>query len=87
MREADLEVRVGLHTGECELLADDVAGIAVHIASRVTDNAGPSEVLVSSTVKDLVAGSGLAFADRGEHTLRGVPDSWRLYALAQATSD
>jgi class 3 adenylate cyclase len=76
-----LQARVGLHTGECELLGDDVGGIAVHIAARVVGLSGAGEVLVSSTVKDLVAGSGLAFADRGEHALRGVPGEWRLYAV------
>jgi len=75
-----LEVRAGCHTGEIELLGADVGGIAVHIGARVAALAGPSEVLVSSTVKDLVAGSGLAFVDRGEHELRGVPGSWRLYS-------
>ena len=75
-----LEVRAGCHTGEVELLGADVGGIAVHIGARVGALARPSEVLVSSTVKDLVAGSGLAFADRGEHELKGVPGSWRLYA-------
>lgn len=74
-------VRTGLHTGECEVREDDVAGIAVHIASRVMQEATSGEVLASSTVKDLVVGSGLRFADRGDHVLRGVPDSWRLYAL------
>lgn len=76
-----LTVRAGVHTGECELREDDVTGIAVHIASRVMHEAGPREVLASSTVKDLVVGSGLRFADRGLHTLRGVPDEWRLYAV------
>jgi class 3 adenylate cyclase len=76
-----LEIRTGLHTGECELVAGDVAGIAVHIGARVMEQAQPGEVLASSTVKDLVVGSGLRFADRGEHALRGVPDRWRLYAL------
>jgi class 3 adenylate cyclase/alpha-beta hydrolase superfamily lysophospholipase len=76
-----LSVRTGLHTGECEVLEDDVAGIAVHIASRVMHEATSGEVLASSTVKDLVVGSGLRFADRGDHVLRGVPDPWRLYAL------
>jgi class 3 adenylate cyclase len=76
-----MRVRVGLHTGECELREDDVAGIAVHIAARVMDAAGPGEVLASSTVKDLVIGSGLRFVDRGPHTLKGVDDQWRLYAL------
>jgi class 3 adenylate cyclase len=77
-----LEVRAGCHTGEIELMGADVGGIAVHIGARVGALAGPSEVLVSSTVKDLVAGSGLVFEDRGEHTLKGLPDSWRLYAVA-----
>jgi class 3 adenylate cyclase len=76
-----LSVRAGVHTGECELREDDVAGIAVHIAARVMNEAAPGEVLASSTVKDLVIGSGLRFADRGPHSLRGVEDQWRLYAL------
>jgi class 3 adenylate cyclase/alpha-beta hydrolase superfamily lysophospholipase len=76
-----LGVRTGLHAGECELLEDDVAGIAVHIASRVMHEAHAGEVLASSTVKDLVVGSGLRFGDRGAHVLRGVEDPWRLYAL------
>ncbi len=75
-----LEIRAGCHTGEIELLGADVGGIAVHIGARVGALAGPSEVLVSSTVKDLVAGSGLVFADRGEHELKGVPEKWHLYA-------
>jgi class 3 adenylate cyclase len=79
-----LEVRAGCHTGEIELLGSDVGGIAVHIGARVSALAGPSEVLVSSTVKDLVAGSGLVFEDRGQHTLKGVPDKWRLYAVTSA---
>jgi class 3 adenylate cyclase len=76
-----LQVRVGLHTGECELVDDDVAGIAVHIGSRVAALADPDEVLVSSTVKDLVAGSGLKFVDRGAHSLKGIPDEWRLFVV------
>jgi class 3 adenylate cyclase len=76
-----LKLRAGLHTGECELVGNDVAGIAVHIGARVMSCAQPGEVLASSTVKDLVAGSGLQFADRGMHALRGLPDEWRLYAL------
>ncbi len=76
-----LQVRTGLHTGECELIGDDVGGIAVHIAARVAAAAAPDEVVTSSTVKDLVAGSGLSFADRGLHQLKGVPDEWRLYAV------
>jgi class 3 adenylate cyclase/pimeloyl-ACP methyl ester carboxylesterase len=82
VRPLGLEVRAGCHTGEIELLGADVGGIAVHIGARVGALAGPSEVLVTSTVKDLVAGSGLAFDDRGEHRLKGVPDAWHLYALA-----
>jgi class 3 adenylate cyclase len=76
-----IEVRVGLHTGEVELVGDDVAGIAVHIAARVGALAETGEVLVSGTVKDLVAGSGIAFSERGEHELKGVPDTWRLFAV------
>jgi pimeloyl-ACP methyl ester carboxylesterase len=79
--EIGLEVRAGLHTGEVEIRGDRLAGIAVHIASRVSNLAGPGEVLVSSTVKDLVAGSGLEFEDRGVHPLKGVPGEWRLYAV------
>jgi pimeloyl-ACP methyl ester carboxylesterase len=75
-----LEVRAGVHTGEIERLGDDVAGIAVHIGARIAGLAAPNEVLVSRTVKDLVAGSGIKFEDRGEHTLKGVPDQWHVYA-------
>jgi pimeloyl-ACP methyl ester carboxylesterase/class 3 adenylate cyclase len=85
VRPLGLEVRAGLHTGEIELLGDGVAGIAVHIAARVAALAGPGEVLTSNTVKDLVAGSGVQFSDRGSHTLRGVPDQWRLFEV-QATA-
>jgi class 3 adenylate cyclase len=77
-----LEVRSGLHTGEVEMIAGDVGGIAVHIGARVGANAAPGEVLVSGTVKDLVVGSGIEFEDRGEHELRGVPGQWRLWAVA-----
>ena len=76
-----LQVRIGLHTGECELVGDGVVGIAVHIGARVAALAGPDEVLVSSTVRDLVAGSGLQFVDRGTHSLKGVPDDWRLFVV------
>ena len=72
-----------MHTGECELGSDDVRGVAVSIASRICGLAGPSEVLASSTVKDLVAGSDIAFEDRGEHELKGVPGEWRLFAVAR----
>ena len=82
VRDLGVEVRAGLHTGECELVAGKVEGIAVHLCARVAGEAYPGEVLVSSTVKDLVAGSGLAFNDRGEHELKGVPGTWRLYAVA-----
>lgn len=75
-----ISVRAGLHTGECEVMGEDIGGIAVHIAARVSARAEPQELLVSRTVKDLVAGSGLQFADRGVHTLKGVPDTWQLYA-------
>jgi pimeloyl-ACP methyl ester carboxylesterase len=75
-----IRVRAGLHTGECEVMGDDLGGIAVHIAARVSALAEPSEVLVSRTVKDLVAGSGIEFAERGTHHLKGVPDSWDLHA-------
>lgn len=74
-----LLLRAGLHTGECEVRGEDIGGIAVHIAARVSALAGPREVLVSRTVRDLVAGSGLSFADRGAHELKGVPDSWDVY--------
>jgi class 3 adenylate cyclase len=78
-----LALRAGVHTGECELIGDDVGGMAVHIGARVAAHAGPGEVVVSGTVKDLVVGSGLEFAERGEHELKGVPGTWRLYELAQ----
>src|SRR5712691_6468317 len=78
--ELGVRVRAGVHTGECEMMGDDIGGIAVHIAARVSALAGPTEVLVSRTVKDLVAGSGIEFSDRGVHTLKGIPDTWQLYA-------
>ncbi len=83
-RAAGIEVRAGLHTGEVELVGDDMAGIAVHIAARVGGLAGAGEVLVSRTVKDLMAGSSIGFSDRGTHELKGLPEPWALYA---ATSD
>ena len=76
-----LDVRIGLHTGEVEVRADDIGGLAVHIGQRVSALAQPGEVLVSSTVKDLVAGSGIEFEERGEHELKGIPDRWRLFAV------
>jgi class 3 adenylate cyclase len=78
-----VDVRAGLHTGECELRGKDVGGIAVHIGSRVSSLAGAGEVLVSGTVRDLVVGSGFDFVDRGTHELKGVPGEWRLFALAR----
>jgi class 3 adenylate cyclase len=81
-RRLGLELRAGLHTGEVELRGDDVGGIAVHIGSRISALADPGEVLVSSTVKDLIVGSDIAFADRGTHTLKGVPGEWRILAVA-----
>jgi pimeloyl-ACP methyl ester carboxylesterase len=80
--EQGVRVRAGVHTGECEVMGDDIGGIAVHIAARVSGLAESSEVLVSRTVKDLVAGSGLEFSERGAHELKGVPDEWELYAAA-----
>jgi class 3 adenylate cyclase len=82
LRQRGLEIRIGLHTGECELLSGDIGGVAVHIGARVEARAMPGEVLVSSTVKDLVVGSGLQFEDRGTHTLKGIPDEWHLFAVA-----
>src|SRR5439155_3430164 len=81
VRKIGLEIRAGLHTGEIEIMGAKVGGIAVHIGSRVAAAAGPGEILVSSTVRDLVAGSGLEFGDRGLHALKGVPGEWRLYSL------
>jgi class 3 adenylate cyclase len=86
VRELGLDVRAGLHTGECELVDGKVAGIAVHTGARVASQAQPGEVLVSSTVKDLVAGSGIAFEDRGVSELKGIPGEWRLFAVATSVS-
>ena len=78
-----IDVRAGVHTGEIQMIGDKIGGIAVNIGARVGSNAAPSEVLVSQTVKDLNAGSGLVFEDAGEHDLKGIPERWRLYkALA-----
>jgi pimeloyl-ACP methyl ester carboxylesterase/class 3 adenylate cyclase len=82
VRRLGLDIRAGVHTGECEVVGDKLAGIAVHIGARVAGRAGPGEVLVSSTVRDLVAGSGLVFEDRGAAALKGVPGEWRLYAVS-----
>jgi class 3 adenylate cyclase len=84
VRALGLEIRAGLHTGECEVVGDGVRGIAVHTGARVAALAGTGEVLVSSTVKDLVAGSGIEFEDRGTHKLKGVPGEWRLYAVGSS---
>jgi class 3 adenylate cyclase len=86
IRELGLEVRAGVHTGECELHDGKVAGLAVSIGARVAAAAGPGEVLVSQTVKDLVAGTGLLLDDRGEQELKGVPGTWRLYAANEASA-
>jgi class 3 adenylate cyclase/pimeloyl-ACP methyl ester carboxylesterase len=77
-----IQVRAGLHTGECEVRGDDIGGIAVHIGARVSALAGPNDVLVSSTLRDLVIGSGIKFEDRGAHALKGVPGEWHLFAIA-----
>jgi class 3 adenylate cyclase len=83
VRRLGIDVRAGVHTGECELIGAKIGGIAVHIGARVAALAQPGEVLVSTTVRDLVAGSGLQFEDRGTHTLKGVPGTWPLYAVAR----
>lgn len=76
-----IELRAGLHTGECEMIGDDVNGIAVHTGARVAALAGSGEILVSGTVKDVVAGSGLRFSDRGIQSLKGIPGEWRIFAV------
>jgi class 3 adenylate cyclase len=81
VRALAINVRAGLHTGECELVGDDVAGMAVNIGARISALAGADEVLVSSTVKDLVVGSGISFTDRGTQELKGVPGAWSLFAV------
>jgi len=81
-RRIGVEVRSGLHSGECEVRGTDLAGIAVHIGSRIGALAQPGEVLVSATVKDLVIGSGISFQDRGTYTLKGVPESWQVFSVA-----
>ncbi|HEU0214766.1 MAG TPA: adenylate/guanylate cyclase domain-containing protein, partial [Jiangellaceae bacterium] len=83
LRSLGIDVRIGLHAGEVELREKDVGGIAVHIGARVTASASAGDVVVSSTVRDLVAGSGIGFLDRGGHTLKGVPGRWRLFAVAE----
>ncbi len=84
VRDLGLEIRAGVHTGEIEHAGNDIAGLAVHIGARVSALASPSEVLVSQTVRDLVAGSGLEFADAGEHELKGIPDRWHLYRVVNS---
>jgi pimeloyl-ACP methyl ester carboxylesterase len=86
VRALGVDVRAGLHTGECEIADGKVAGIAVHTGARVAAEAGPGEVLVSGTVKDLVAGSGIAFSERGARELKGIPGEWRLFALVDPAS-
>jgi class 3 adenylate cyclase len=81
--ELGIQLRSGIHTGECELIGEDLGGLAVHIGARVGALAGPGEIVVSSTVKELVVGSNMQFTDRGEHELKGVPGSWRLYTLGK----
>jgi class 3 adenylate cyclase len=83
VRDLGIEVRAGVHTGECEVIGDSVAGLAVHIGARVSALARPSEVLVSSTVKDLVVGSRFLFKDRGRHELKGVPGEWQVFAVIE----
>lgn len=84
VRDLGVELRVDVHTGECEVIGDAGAGLAVHIGPRVAALAGPSEVLVSSTVKELVVGSGFLFKERGRHELNGVPGTWQVSAVIQA---
>ena len=81
VRPLGIDIRAGVHTGEIEQRGDDVAGIAVHIAARVSSHAEPGQIVASRTVVDLVAGSGIGFVDRGEHGLKGIPQPWRLYAV------
>ena len=81
--ELGIELRGGIHTGECEAIGEDLGGLAVHIGARVGALAGPGEIVVSSTVKELVVGSDMQFTDRGQHELKGVPGSWHLYALGE----
>jgi class 3 adenylate cyclase len=83
VRTLGIELRAGLHTGECELIGEDIGGMAVNIGARIGSLAAANEVVVSSTVKDLVVGSGISFSDRGAHELKGVPDEWRLFAVEE----
>jgi class 3 adenylate cyclase len=84
LRVVGLDVRIGLHSGEVELRGNDIGGIAVNIGARVAESGSGGDVVVSSTVRDLVAGSGIEFVERGEHALKGVPDRWRLFVVADA---
>jgi class 3 adenylate cyclase len=84
VRSLGLEIRAGIHTGECEVADGKIRGVAVHVGARVAALAAPGEVVVSSTVKDLVAGSGLSFEDRGIHELKGIPGRWQVYAVASS---
>jgi class 3 adenylate cyclase len=86
VRDIGIEIRAGIHTGEYEIVDGKVVGIAVTKGSRISSLAGPSQVLVSQTVKDLVAGSGFAFEDAGEHELKGLPERWRLYRVLSASA-
>ena len=79
--EIGVKLRIGMHTGECDVVGDKLRGIAVHIGARVAANAGPGQILVSQTVKDVVAGSAMEFEDRGAHELKGIPGQWRLYSV------
>jgi len=79
--ELGIDLRVGLHTGECEIRGEDLGGLSVHVAARVAALAHAGEILVSSTVEHLVAGSGIEFEDRGEHELKGVPETWKVFAV------
>jgi class 3 adenylate cyclase len=83
VRPLGLELRAGVHTGEVELVGDDIRGLSVHIGARIAALAGPGEVLTSRTVKDLVVGSGLVFEERGTHRLKGVPDEWQVFAVVR----
>jgi class 3 adenylate cyclase len=83
VRTLGITVRAGVHSGECEVIGGKIGGIAVHTGARIAAQAVPDEVLVSSTVRDLVAGSGMGFDDRGQHALKGVPGTWHLFAVAR----
>lgn len=86
LRSADIPIRAGIHTGECEVIGDDIGGVAVHVGARVASLAGEGEILVSSTTKDLVLGSGIEFDDRGQYELKGVPETWRLFAVGRTSA-